>query len=201
MSMITDHHMYYLDTDINNKYPKEFWREASRDSEYEASTYGRIKTLPKQQNGYKTRLLKPIKNPFGYVYVMISKRRHVFVHRLVAETFIKNPYNKPFVNHINGNKEDNRIWNLEWVTRSENQLHGYRTGLMKVNKTMLGKRGVLCPHSKPINQYTKDGVFIKRWAAAKEAARELGLSQGNITSCCQGNYKSTGGFTFKYTDT
>lgn len=56
-------------------------------------------------------------------------------------------------------------------------------------------------NSRPIKQYTKTGILIKTWAAAKEAARELGLSQGNIASCCKGNYKSTGGFIFKYANT
>jgi len=196
--MITTHHKYYLDTDIGNKYPKEFWRPTTRDDGYEVSTYGRVKTLPKQQNGFKTRLLKPIKNPFGYVYVMISGRKHVFVHRLVAETFIKNPHNKPFVNHINGDKEDNRLWNLEWCTRSENMKHSFAVLKREPVRSFLGKKGALCPNSKPVVQCTKEGVFIRRWAAAKEAARELGLSQGNITSCCLGTYKSTGGFTFKY---
>lgn len=196
--MITTHHKYYLDTDIGNKYPKEFWRQVVGHHGYEISTYGRVKTLPKQQNGYKTRLLKPIKNPFGYVYVMLSNRKHIFVHRLVAEAFIKNSKNKPHVNHLNGNKEDNRLWNLEWCTRSENQLHGYRTGLIKVNKTALGKKGALSPHSIPIIQYTKSGEFIKEWSCQTEAAEKLGLSQGNIGSCLKGTYKSTGGFTFKY---
>ena len=197
--MITDQR-YYLDTEINNQYAKEYWRPVVDDDGYEISSIGRVKTLPKKQNGFKTRLLKPIKSPFGYVYVMLSNRRHIFVHRLVAQAFIHNPENKPFVNHINGNKEDNKLWNLEWCTRSENQLHGYRTGLIKVNKTMLGIKGALNTRSIPINQYTKDGIFIRRWAAAKEAARELGLSQGNISSCCIGTYKHTGGFTFKYAD-
>lgn len=190
---------YYLDTDINTSYAKEFWRPVvGWEGGYEVSSLGRVKTLPKKQNGFKNRLLKPMVNPFGYVYVMLSERKHIFIHRLVAIAFIKNPNNKPSVNHINGKKDDNYLWNLEWVTRSENCKHAYRTGLSKVNKTFLGKKGALCPHSIPVEQYSKDGVFIKKWAAAKEAARELNLSQGNITSCCKGTYKSTGGFVFKY---
>ena len=154
---------YYKDTDISKEYAKEYWRPVvGYEGKYEVSSLGRVKTLPKQQNGRVTRLLKPAVNRFGYVYVMLSGGKHIFVHRLVAEAFIFNHEKKPFVNHINGCKVDNYLWNLEWCTASENQKHGFRTGLMKPQKTMLGKKGALCPNSKPINQYLKDGTFVKK---------------------------------------
>lgn len=64
-----------------------------------------------------------------------NKRKHFTIHRLVAETFIPNPENKREVNHINGNKSDNNIMNLEWVTTSENMIHSFNNGLrLKLSK-------------------------------------------------------------------
>jgi hypothetical protein len=175
---------------------------------YQASSLGRIKSLqrvwqhPKGQRIFKEKIVAQTQNKWGYLYVELSniesERKKYFAHVLCALTFIPNPENKPQVNHKLGVKDDNRITELEWNTRSENRKHAFRTGLQKPSKTFLGKKGALCPHSKAIVQFTLDGQYIRQWAAAKEAARELKLSQGNITSCCQGKYKSTGGFKFQY---
>ncbi len=80
------------------------------------------------------RLLKP--QPRGnYLKVTLyndkGQRKQLSIHRIMAEVFCKNPENKPCVNHINGNKHDNRASNLEWVTWSENTKHAVKTGLLK----------------------------------------------------------------------
>lgn len=81
---------------------------------------------------YSNRVLKPCKNRYGYNYVLLSKNNIVeqkLIHRLVAEAFIPNPDNLPYVNHINGDKADNRVENLEWVTAKQNVEHAISTGL------------------------------------------------------------------------
>lgn len=80
-------------------------------------------------------LRKPSQSRGGYCYINVAwkgKKKNHYIHRLVASTFIPNPENKPFVNHIDGNKENNTVQNLEWVTASENSTHAVKNGLVKV---------------------------------------------------------------------
>ena len=100
---------------------------------YEISNLGRVKSLPKVRGRAVTgeKILKShVVN--GYEMVMLCRNYKTFnasVHRLVAQAFIPNPKNKPHINHIDGNKANNNIENLEWCTPSENMMHAYRTGL------------------------------------------------------------------------
>ncbi len=87
------------------------------------------------KNIFRNRLLKPGSGKLGwYLRVNLTKEKKIktkYIHRLVAECFIPNPENKKCINHINGNKQDNRVENLEWVTHSENTLHAWNNGLME----------------------------------------------------------------------
>ena len=84
--------------------------------------------------GMLNKPLKPRKRG-NYLCVKIDKN-NLSIHRIVAESYVPNPNNKEQVNHIDGNKTNNHYSNLEWVTRSENQLHAYKLGLQKANKKL-----------------------------------------------------------------
>jgi len=107
-------------------------------------------TIDSNGNVYNTKTnkyLKPKKTKKGYYAVSLSsgKKKHstfVFIHRLVAYEFIPNLDNKQFVNHIDGDKSNNSIYNLEWVTHDENMKHAFRTGLFDNKlKTKVGENG------------------------------------------------------------
>jgi hypothetical protein len=115
---------------------KEEWMPISKYfNRYLVSSEGRVKSVYK--NG-KEIIMKSYINPGGYKRLQLSGGEfgNVLVHTLVAKAFISNPENKPFVNHKNSIRDDNRVCNLEWVTRSENMLHGFKYGF----KTNLGEK-------------------------------------------------------------
>lgn len=95
---------------------------ASFENLYTINKQGEIKRVETQ------RVLKHHTSHHGYKYVNLTKNgksKNYYVHRLIAMEFINNPYNKPFINHKNGIKDDNRIENIEWCTTSENEKHSY----------------------------------------------------------------------------
>jgi hypothetical protein len=93
---------------------------------YQVSNLGRVKSLKYRQQG-REEMLSLTANSYGYQWVRLCKKRSS-VHRLVALAFIDKVEGKDFVNHINGNKADNRVENLEWVTKSENSIHSFEVG-------------------------------------------------------------------------
>ena len=108
------------------------------------------------------------------------------VHRLVAMTFIPNPKKLPYINHKDENKENNCVENLEWCTAAYNNTYGTR--IEKIFKKL----------SRPVTQYTPDGVLVAAFSSIKEAAEKNNLHRGAIQFCCNGKRKSHGGFIWRY---
>ena len=129
----------------------------------------------------------------GYKHVTLSlgngKQKGCRVHRLVAIAFIDNPDNKPFVNHIDCDRGNNNVENLEWVTPSENS-----------QKAVLEGRYLNSSHLKAVVQYDLNGNKLRTFESASEAARQLNLQQSKITDCCKRNRRRTGDFQWRYAD-
>ena len=116
---------------------KKEWKEIKGyEGKYIISNYGEVISLPRlKQNNSKKQYVEPkelsknINSTNGYVYVFLcnnGKYRNIRVHRLVAEAFIPNPNNLPQINHKDGNKQNNKVDNLEWCTCQENIRHAIK---------------------------------------------------------------------------
>lgn len=128
-------------------------------------------------------------NGKGYKIVNIGRRLY-YVHRLVATAFHENQQNKPEVNHKDGIKDNNFIYNLEWVTRAENIKHAYSVLNRENGKSNLGLKGVLHHRSKSIYSINKDTKERKEYGSIRLAAEVLGISHVAINNCLLGKSKS-----------
>ena len=180
---------------------EEIWRTIELHPMYLVSSHGRFKSNKIHSKGD---YLHPYVTKSGYLRVTFCENGKVKrepAHRIVALAFVQNPYNKPQINHDNGVKDYNFPHNLFWCTQGENNSHAYRTGLAK--GTAFGKYGVNS-HSKivTVDQFSLNGVFIKRFYCIKDAARELGVSgKGIYDSVSPNSRKKTAyGFIWKYAD-
>lgn len=180
----------------------EIWKKIDNFPNYMISNLGRVKSLNYRGNTKKEVLLTPYKNNEGYLGLNLwnnGKCKHYTIHRLVAQAFISNPENKPFIDHINTIRNDNRVENLRWVTSKENRNNPLTLYKIRGDKSChYGKFGILNNNHRIILQYTEDGVFIKEWGSTMDIHRELGIDNSSISKCCRGKYKTAGGFIWRY---
>ena len=162
--------------------PEEEWRDVLGFEElYQVSNFGNVRTV---KNGEAE--MSQQENRNGYMTVHLRNKgveRRAMVHRLVAEAFIPNPDELRDVNHKNGDKSDNRLENIEWVSHSDNMTHSFRE---------LGK------NVRHIVQLDLDNNFIERWNSIIEASEATGVCRTDIGECCMGNRKHTKGYKWKY---
>lgn len=160
------------------------WKEIKGFENYEVSNCGEVR------NKTTGRVLKPSVTHNGYLRVTLcsdGKQTNKSVHRLVSGAFIPNPDNKSDVNHIDEDKTNNSVSNLEWLTHKENANHGTRNERVAATLSM------------PIYALYPDGTD-EYYPSASVVACELGLSQGNICSVLNGQRKTAGGLRFAYAE-
>ena len=182
----------------------EIWKDIPGfENLYQVSNYGRVKSLYKPFNRNQfmyDRIMRIKPNKLGYSTLHFrcnGKEYRKLLHILVAELFIRNPHNKPFVLHKKALSDGgtNRVDNLYWGTQQDNMNDRYQE-----NKYIVVERVRKIAsefHSKPINQYELDGTFIKTWKSAIEAGKQLDIDSSAIRKCCKGLKKSCGGYQWK----
>lgn len=173
---------------------EEIWKDI-KDYEglYQISNLGNVKRVQhKRYDRNQTLKEKRIKVIFpqnkSYPYFSLCKNgvaKNHHLHRVIATAFIDNPNNYPCINHIDGNKQNNCLDNLEWCSYSHNNKEACR---LKLN----------CGTAKTTLQFDKQGNLIKEWFSTRQAEKELNIANGKISACCIGKRNSAGGYIWKY---
>lgn len=185
---------------------EEIWKDIpGYEDRYQVSNLGRIKSFLRigvrstvKKIDENSHFIKPVHDACGYCQVRLRKNDKGTtrkVHRLVADAFIPNPTGLKEINHKDENKDNNRVDNLEWCDRNYNIHYG----------TWVSRN----PRLRPVNQYSLNGVFIRRYDSIREASRATGIRHENIRSCAakqiinkeRGYYiKSAGGYKWEFAD-
>lgn len=186
----TEYNNQFTQEELNN----EVWRDIKGyEGLYKVSSLGRVRSLDRvvtRNSGKvlrKGKLLKPGKNKDGYFQVILSKagkQKAARVNRLVALAFLSNPEDLPQVNHIDEDKSNNRVNNLEWCSREYNCNYGTRNE--KISKSVI--------------MYDIQGNKLKEFDSIIDANQHLGKHKhsSNINACCSGKRKSAYGYKWKY---
>lgn len=187
----------------NNIETEEIWRDVEGyEGLYQVSNCGKVKSLDKLVKCYygstrliKGRVLRTRKNKDDYFYLDLSKdgkKRSFYVHRLVWEAFNGKRPEGMEVNHIDEDKSNNSIENLNLMTPKQNVNWG--TGIERRKKKLINRKD----QSKPVLQLDLKGNFLAEYPSQSEAERKLGINQGNINNVLKGRCKTAGGYIWKY---
>lgn len=193
----------------------KFWRSINKyEGYYEVSNMGEIRSLNRTilafNGGSKKiesvrrigKLLKQSKTSGGYLIINLWKDGRMvtrYVHQIVIGAFTPNIENKEFVNHIDGNKSNNNISNLEWCTQSENAIHSFyvlgKNSLLDYLKTHQKEKH---PSNKSVIMIGRDNVLIKTFPSVTLAGKEMNIDPNCIIRICKGRGVLSGGYKWKY---
>ena len=166
----------------------ERWTRIKDYPDYLVSTFGRIKSFRTKKAKLDGGQIIKGGDSKGYRNVRVFNRdgaKTVTVHRLVANTFIPNPDNKEQVNHIDGDKANNKVNNLEWNTHQENNNHAFDNGLQPKPRMA-------------VVQFTRDGNFVREFESVMEAKRQTGVDNSYIAKVCRGRLNHAGNYIWRY---
>ena len=169
---------------------KEEWKDIKGfEGLYQISNFGKVKRMRyinKNTNKEQERIKVLKLRKDGYYEVALykdGKPKYIQVHRLVAGAFLQNPNNLPQVNHKDGNKQNNYVENLEWVTISENVLHSTR---------------VLRKNIREVSQYTLSGIYLATYSSIQIASEITGIRQSSISNVLAKRRHKAGGYSWRY---
>ena len=164
----------------------EIWKNIPNYEHYQVSNFGSVRSLDRKLTNSlgvkslrKGKVLKPQKCSNGYLFVLLGRGKSHLVHRLVAESFINKIENASQVNHIDGDRSNNSVLNLEWVSCSDNHKHSYRNLNRKLHK------------SAKVIVLAKGGRH-KKFYGCNSAAEFLGVNAGSVASAANRKHKCKG---------
>lgn len=173
----------------------ESWKKISVSPKYEVNSDGNI------LNSVTGKQLKPVVQSNGYTHVTLcdeNGHHQTSVHKIVATEFIPNPHGYSEINHIDGNKSNNRVDNLEWCDRRENMKHAYRTGLQKPNQSQITES--LSKAVETLKRPIRDIETGECFSSIAECARSLNRTPGAVSAQLNGRSKTVSGRRYEFVD-
>lgn len=176
----------------------EIWRSIfGYNGHYEISNFGRVKSLKNYRNpSCLGVVIKPNFTKHGYYRINLTKNNvatKFLVHRLVAEAFIPNPNNLPYINHKDCDKLNNYVENLEWIDARGNTIHAFDNGRFSHVDFRENNRKTM----KKVGQFSKNGVLLKKFECINDV-EEDGFNNKAVRNCLNGWSNSSSGYIWKY---